>query len=206
MNTERIRNLDSPEAAEFFISPQSSRHLEPFLRGECSLSEAAQALALSKSRMSYWLAKLLQLELIEQVRIEKRGKHKVPIYRASAEVFRIPFDQIPAESDEQVLEINTRGFEEAVRVAVIRKAKEHANEWYLEYRFLYGKAQHNFMPKAKLDKDPPFIFAFGNIRLSNEVAEAAQRDLQAFLDRYGAENSSEGKSYLFKFLMVEQVS
>jgi DNA-binding transcriptional ArsR family regulator len=201
----RTRHLESSQAAEFFVSPNSSRHLGPFLHGECSLAEAAKALGLSKSRMGYWLNKLLELGLIEQLRIEKRGKHHVPIYRATADVFTVPFDQIPAESGEQVLEIHARGFAEAERMAVIRKAREHAEEWYLEYRLWNGQGQRNFVPKTGRFNQPPFILSFGTIYLTDEVAEAAKQELQAFVSRYGVQNNPRGKGYLFKFLIVEEV-
>ena len=201
---KRIRNLESVEAAEFFVSPTSSRHLEPFVRGECSLAEAAKALGIGKTRMSYWLGKLLQLGLIEEVRIEDRGRYKVPIYCATADVFTVPLEKIPAESDEQILEIHARGFIEAERRAVIQKAREHAEEWYMEYRLWNGQAQRNFVPKT--DKsESPFVLSFGTIHLTDSVAQQARQELEDLIRRYGAQANPEGKGYLFKFLMVEEV-
>lgn len=201
---ERRQHLETAEAAEFFVSPSSSRHLEPFIHGECSLAEAAKALGLSKTRMNYWLHKMCQLGLVEQLRIEKRGKHKVPIYRATAEVFTVPFDRIPAESGEQVLEITARGFEEATRVAVIRKASAHAEEWLLEYGLERGRGQRSFRPKAGPSHQPSFVLSFGKIHLTDEVAEVAMQELQDFINRYGLRDNPKGKSYLFKFLVVEE--
>ena len=206
---ERTRHLETAEAAEFFVNPNSSRHLEPFMRGECSLAEAARNLGIGKTRMVYWLNRMLQLGLVEPARIEKRGKHYVPVYRATAEVFTVPFDRIPAESDEGVLELAAKGFAEAERRAVIRKARQQSEEWYLEYRvstILSGQINRSFRPKAAASSQPPFILSFGTIHLTDEVAESARQELQAFITRYGARNNPEGKGYLFKFLIVEQAS
>jgi DNA-binding transcriptional ArsR family regulator len=83
-------HLTSPEAALFFVQPRHVRHVFPFMRREVSLSQAAAECKLSKSHMSYWLNKMLRLGIIECIRSEKRGRHTVPIYRATAHTFTVP--------------------------------------------------------------------------------------------------------------------
>ena len=201
---ERMLQLESSEAAEFFVNPGSSRHLEPFMRGGCSMAEASKALGIAKSRMVYWLNKLLKLGLVEQLRIEKRGKHYVPIYCATAEVFRVPFEQIPAESNAEVLELHAKGFAEAEHRAVIRKARQQASQWYLEYRIFNGHVERNFRARANAKGLNSFVSLFGRMNFTDEVAEAAKQELRDFIARYGALANPEGRRYLFKFLIVEE--
>jgi predicted transcriptional regulator len=85
MNSPTLANkvlIDTPLAAMFFVDLTRAKHLRPFMVQETSLSEAAHFLNISKTRMSYWVKKLQGLNLIEKVRVEKRGKHNVPIYRS----------------------------------------------------------------------------------------------------------------------------
>jgi DNA-binding transcriptional ArsR family regulator len=200
--TERVRQLESSEAAEFLVSQTSSRHVDPFIRRECSLTEAAKALGISKNRMNYWLNKMLELGLIEQLRVEKRGKHNVPIYRATADVFTVPALYIPAYSSEEVLKLHAKGFAEAEQRSVIHQGLKQDQDWNLEYRLLRDRSDRSFKPGA--GGPLSFVHSFGNIYLTDEVAEAAKQELQEFIRRYNALSNPKGKSYLVKFLMVEE--
>lgn len=199
----RIRHFDSAEVAGFFMYHSSSRHLDPFMREECSLSEAAKAIGIGKTRMSYWVDKMLQLELIEAVRVEKRGRNRVPIYRATADRFTVPLDKVPAESDEQFLVLHTRGFVEATHRAVMRTVRQHDNDWWMEYDLLNGKGQINLAPQNRPLEPLMLISSFGTIHLTDAVANAAKQDLYDLMMRYIQLEDPKGKRYLYQILMVE---
>jgi DNA-binding transcriptional ArsR family regulator len=157
--------LTTPEAASFFLEASKVNHLQPFLLGEQSLADAAKLLGLSKTRMSYWLSKMLELNLIEQVQVEKRGKHNVPIYRARAETFRIPLEAIPVESDEALMDINTKAFEQQVKYSLIRSGRKYAEGWHLCCALREGKMWRDIVPGSGNLEDAKIANYFGKLRL-----------------------------------------
>lgn len=204
MNTpQATMALNSAEAAEFFVRPGSFRHLEPFMQSECTLSEAGKRLGLSNSHMSYWLNKLLGLGLIELVRIERRGRHRVPLYRAVAHKFTVPLDKLPVESDEQILQSLNKGFEEAAWRAVMRLIRQHDQVWNMEYHLVDGKARLELAPHSNPKGEIPMVIAFGSIHLSADMAQAARNDLRSLMDHYNQNQVPTGKRYLFQVVMVE---
>lgn len=174
------------------------------MNGECSLSEAAQWLGIGKTRMSYWVNKLLGLGLIEQLRIEKRGRNMVPVYRATADRFVVPMDKVPVESDEQILEIQSKGFEEAAQRAVMGMIRRHDHDWDMEYDLLNTKGQLNLTPKNNPIQELPGLASFGVIQLPEEVAKKAMLELRELMMRYIQLEVPEGKRYLYQILVVEE--
>lgn len=96
------KRIDTPQAAKFFTHAINVNHLNPFVAGEKSLADAARELDISTNRMNYWVNKLQGLDLIYTVRVEKRGRHRVSIYRATADVFVVPVVLLPTDSDEDI--------------------------------------------------------------------------------------------------------
>lgn len=201
-----VRHLDDAKAADFFLVRSSSRHLDPFLRGECSLSEAANALGIGKTRMHYWLNKMLELGLIEQVRVERRGRNRVPVYRATADRFTVPMDKVHVESEEQFLELLTKSFNAAAHRAVMQMIRRHDHEWNLEYFIVNDDGRLNLAPRNNPISELPMITSFGYITLPEEVALAALKDLEALMMRYIKLENPAGKRFMYQVLMVADES
>ncbi|RIH85680.1 hypothetical protein Mterra_01635 [Calidithermus terrae] len=200
----RTRNLEDPEAALFFVQPASVRHLYPFMGREASLAEAARAVGISKSHMSYWLQKMLRLGLVEKVRVEKRGKHDVPLYRASAEVFTIPLERVPVGSDEEILILNSRDFERIERRSIVRLTSNNAGGWCI--RFSQGDERTprlELFPRSGQPVEPRVLNKWGCLSLTEPQAKALRAEIAELLERYAGAETGEGKDYLYKFLLVE---
>jgi hypothetical protein len=145
--------IDNHDAALFFTSFDNVQYLQPFILSEHSLSEAARTLNISKTRMSYWLTKMQALNLIRVVRVEKRGKHNVPVYHAVADMFRVPLELLPIESDEAILEANTKNFEQAVKLSLVRTGRKYAEGWHICCHVLEGRVRLDITPgSGELEK------------------------------------------------------
>jgi DNA-binding transcriptional ArsR family regulator len=195
----RYQEMNTSEAAAFFINPSNTKYLLPFLKRPCGLADAALFLKVSKSHMSYWLKKLLKLELIQCIRVEKRGKHRVPIYYATADVFTVALEFVPLSSDEAMLEAHTKDFLEAEKRSVIRSARRHAEGWHLRY----SADRLEILPQSEVMEEARMVNEFGQARFSDQQAREIRREMMAMLERYAKEVTEDGKMYLFKFLFVE---
>jgi hypothetical protein len=196
--------IDNPEAALFFVNLTKAKHLRPFLSQEASLSEAATFLNISKTSMSYWLNKLQGLNLIQIVRIEKRGKHNVPVYRSVADVFIVPLELLPIESDEAILGVHLAEFEKTSRRSLIHAARKNAEGWHIRYSLVREKARLDIVPNSAQLEDAKIVNHFGRLKLSENHAASLRREMMVLLERYIKVSSDKEKSYLFKLLLVEE--
>jgi hypothetical protein len=198
--------IDNHDAALFFTSFDNVQYLQPFILGEYSLSEAARTLNISKTRMSYWLTKMQALNLILVVRIEKRGKHNVPIYRAVADMFRVPLELLPIESDEAILEAHTKSFEQSVKRSLVRIGRKYAEGWHVSCSVKEGRVRLDIMPGSGKLEDAKIINYFGRLRLNEKQASTLRQDMKKLLEHYIKETAQnkEEKRYLFKLLLVEE--
>jgi DNA-binding transcriptional regulator GbsR (MarR family) len=195
--------IDTPGAAKFFTHAINVNHLNPFVAGEKSLAEAAQDLNLSKNRMNYWVNKLQKLDLIYTVRVEKRGRHRVPIYRATADVFIVPVELLPTDSDEDVFQLAT--FEQKVKRSLADFKHTYMKDWQLRYELVKGVALLKIEPPEKRKEELEVVNSWGQLNLSEKQAEAFRRDVERVLEQYQkASRNNQGKSFLYKMILVAE--
>jgi hypothetical protein len=195
-------HLTSQEAAMFFAQPRHYCHLLPFMHHEASLSEAAEKCKLTKSHMSYWLNKMLSLGVIEHLRTEKRGRHNVPIYRATAKAFTVPMAQVPVTSDEEILNLNSRDFAAIERRSIIRSSSNNEG-WNLCFSYNDRFPQLRMLPANGKLPEPKHLDKWGCLALTEIQAQNLRTEMLALLDRYRQAETLEGKDHLYKFLLVE---
>jgi DNA-binding MarR family transcriptional regulator len=199
----REKHIDSPEAALFFTHAINVDYLTPFVLAEKSLADAAQELNISKNRMNYWVKKLLELQLIETVRVEKRGRTHVSIYRATAERFVIPIRLLPTDSDEDIFQL--AAFEERVKRSLADFKNTYMQDWQLHYELVNDKAALMIKPPEHTKEDLNVVNSWGQLTLTEGQAEAFRRDIYHVLERYlKASQKNQGKSFLYKMIIVEE--
>ncbi len=195
--------IDTLTVAKFFTHAINVDHLTPFVAGEKSLAEAAQELNISKNRMSYWVNKLLELDLIYTVRIEKRGKHHVSIYQATAERFVIPIALLPSDSDEDIFQLAI--FDEKVKRSLADFKHTHMKDWLLHFELVSGEAQLKIEPPQGHKEKLKVVNSWGQINLSDKQAEAFQDELNHILEHYlKVSKKNQGKRFLYKMILVEE--
>ena len=201
-------HITNPEAAKVLSEEDELRYLEPFIRGEYSLSEAAKKLSVSPSAMLYQIKKLLRLELLRVVRTEPRRGRAIKYYRATSERFFVPFEVTSAET---VFNLLYKAEERQLREFLSHyiRMNTHAPEpWgvgiFLTREGGIGKSiavsnDHDpeQLVQMALEKDFPAVWSsWSTLRLDFEKAKALQRDLIKLFDLYKTNYSGEEQKYL----------
>ena len=198
--------IHDPSTAQFFADFTRIGRLEPFMLTDCSLSDAAAQLGISKSLMGYWVKIMLERGLIGVVRIEKVGRHRVPIYAATAQAFVVPMELIPQVSNETWLQHNLTRFEESAQRSLIQIGRKHTQHWQLSCVVVGAAVEVMVLPTtddgARLE---PFN-RFGQVRLTMAQAAQLHQEMRALFEKYDGRAALEGdaKSYLIRYLLVEE--
>jgi hypothetical protein len=193
--------ITDPKAAAFFVDPVSSEHLSPFMTGEKSLAQAAAELGLGKSRMSYWIKKLLEFKLIKITRTEKQGKHKVSIYSASADAFIVPLEVITTDPNKDV-------FESVPFERTLKRSLVHLKHQNLKGRSIrYAKEGENVVLELSPQhtKKLGMVDYWGRVSLTKAQASHFYEEMNKLFNTIMQEaENDKGKKYVFKLVLVEQ--
>jgi DNA-binding transcriptional ArsR family regulator len=179
----------------------SVKHLEPFLTQETSLAEAAQRLGVSKTRMSYWVKKMLELNLIMITRTEKRGKHLVRMYSVTAQTFIIPAQYIPERFDEDVF--LQESMDKRIKTSLDHFRRRYAEGWQIQYSLKDGVAQLLFTPPDNSDTLTVTNY-WGEVKLSAKEAKTFHKEIKSLFEKYLKAEDESGKNQLFKIILVEE--
>lgn len=205
--------IEDPGAAAVLIDPGQRRYLEPFLRAEHTLQEAADTLGIAPSTMAYQIAKLRGLGLVRLVRTEPRKGMASKVYRANATRFFVPFASTSAASIEELL----FGLEiETLRTLVRRSVEARAaseGRWGLAIALSSDdKIQIDFLPErtdpaadvALLlgDAAPPVVNNYLTVRLTPARQKELQRQLFALTQRVRADDDPEQPPCLLHLALV----
>jgi hypothetical protein len=202
-SNDREKRIDSPQSAQFFTHAINVDYLTPFVRGEKSLAEAAQELSISKNRMNYWVKKLLELHLIQVVRFEKRARHRVSIYQATADRFVVPVGLLPTDSDEDIFQL--AAFEERVKHSLADFKNTYMQDWQLHYELVNGRAILTIKPPGGSKEDLKVLNSWGQLTLTEAQAKTFRREINRIIERYAkASQKNQGESFLYKMIIVKE--
>ena len=94
-NQTRVMAVTEHRAVDLLLKLASTRCLGPFMREEHTLGSAAAELQMPASSLAYYVGRFVNAGLVEVVRLQTRSGKPIPVYRATAEEFRVPFDAMP---------------------------------------------------------------------------------------------------------------
>ena len=174
---------------------EAVRRLEPFMKRERTLSEAAGELGVKLPSLLYHVGKFIELGLLEVTREQKRGGRAVKVYRATAEAFFVPFQLTPSETlGRLLLDLSAAGEARFHREAA-RALQADAPVWGLY--LTCGRKGAEIVPvpselgytqsyiDALFGPDMPAVFTGdGEVRLDFRMAKAFQNDLLELFTRY----------------------
>ena len=197
--------IHDASTAQFFADFARIGRLEPFMLRECSLAEAAAQLGISKSLMGYWVKIMLERGLIAVVCVEQRGRHRVPIYAATAQAFVVPMELIPQVSNETWLQRNLIEFELLAQRSLIQVGRKYAQRWQLSCVTTGGTVQVKVLPTTDDGFELEAFNRFGQIHLGAAQAAQLQLEMRALFEKYAGRDqpAGEAKSYLIRYLLVE---
>jgi hypothetical protein len=199
------------ETALFLVNHSKNEFLRPFMAAEASLSEAAKLLGVGKTKMSYWITRLLEMQLIAVARVEKRGRHQVQIYRSCADVFSIPLEVVPVESDEALLAVHQSGLWPEIHHSVSVAARKYAAGWHVRIFQVNRVLRVDIVPESGDLEDGRIFNTWGTLYLDDAQAKAMRTELGRLLRRYASlsnanSESRSGKPHLVSLVQVEQAT
>ncbi|MCA9840056.1 MAG: hypothetical protein KC422_24310 [Trueperaceae bacterium] len=210
--------ITDSERANFIISPQSRRFLEPFILEECSVGELAAKLEVDISSALYRVRQLLRLGLIKEVRQEARRGRPIRYYKSVAEGFYVPFSATTYANTES-LGPETFGNVHELLIKSIAKAWTEAAGSPVDlgihiFRHEEGWVSSNITPLPREDNPGQFFDkllepdsaavwdSWGSRKLSKESAKRLQIELANVLDRYPDEADKGNKTYMVRLAMA----
>ncbi len=184
--------VTDPTAARWLLRPASLRQLEPFLGATRSVGEAAALTGELPNTVLKRTRRLVALGLLRCVAKEPRAGRPLRRYRASADVFFVPFEASGADSLEAALAEREAYWERLLRHNVVRARMEALDTWGTRiYRDGRGRLQVQTALSADanailLDPDMPAALSAwrDQVMLDHADAKAFQRELFALLLRY----------------------
>lgn len=181
--------ITDPAAVEILWHPEKRVNLKPFVGRSVDLASAAEQLGVSKTAMSYWIGRLVDVGLIRLVRVEKRGRHRIRHYRCVADRLRVNLNEAPLASYEGVLDDFTQRWQAQARAAMARSLAKQAPDLELCIANT-GAAAGLFttiLPKPGRPAPPDdFIQYWARLWLTDDEAHQLASELNALYDRYAA--------------------
>ena len=188
-----VRN---PQAVAFLTDPDCTRLLKPFLFGERTIKEAAEALHLEPSALYYPVTRMCDLGLLEVAReIPRRGR-ALKVYRASAERFFVPFENtgdVTLEGFISTLDAQWNAGLVKGLADAHRRAAGRAEGWGLSiYPHPSGLMALGIVPGPDAEPRPlPGVVSLWDTGyyLSDQDVSALEGELNALLARYREKRS-----------------
>jgi hypothetical protein len=203
-NQLRIEVVHDHLAVDLLLKLASTRCLGPFMRAEHTLGTAAAELEMPASTLAYYVKRFIHAGLLEVVRVEPRAGKPIPVYRATADEFHVPFDAIPHGIRDEFLSGSRQRmlarFSESMEHQIMRRGnrglrvKPHPVRG-VSIDFLDGDALH----------DVAATEWWGSIDLTEEEALAMRDELQAVIAKYVDDRPSRGRRpYLSMIGLVQE--
>jgi hypothetical protein len=182
--------VSKPAAVEILTNTKGLRHLRPFMRGEHTLTSAASELEVAASSLAYWVPKFHRAGLVKRVSTRHRAGAPMPVHRAVAQTFILPYAALPVE---QRIALLDQG-----RARILRQFLDGLDE-QLE-RAGETRLVISALPDAMsivMDGDerlPSAVDTWQTLKLSAQDAVTLGAELEALIAKY--EGGTGGATYL----------
>lgn len=140
--------------------------------------------------------------LIEVVRTELQGRHRVRIYRSVADSFVMPLELLPT-SDIEILEHYSRPIWQQFLASLAYAGRKNASGWHIRFARRNVLSSFQIVPNTGELEDARIYNAWVRLSLTAEQAARLRGELQALLERYAAQERPEAKSHLLHLATVE---
>ena len=108
---------------------------------------------------------MLERGLITVVRIEQRGRHRVPMYAATAQSFIVPMELIPQVSNESWLQRNATEFEQLAQRSLIQVGRKYTGRWQLSCATINATVRVRVLLSVDEGFELEAFNRFANVRL-----------------------------------------
>lgn len=192
--------IDQTAPAKALAEPTIRRYLDPFIGRELTVTQAARELGVSGNSLLYRVRQFVRLGLLTVVRETPRVGKAVKTYRASSDLFFVPFALTPAATLEAMvwpLESAWQHRFTAAGAQVISRdgAKLGLRIWRGETSEIYTKPAPpppETFGESLLERFPVLSIWSDQLHLDPDDAVALQRELLELFRRY-AERSGKNR-------------
>jgi hypothetical protein len=190
-NQPRVQVVRDHLGVDVLCNLTAARRLAPFMRNEQTLGSAAAELEMPSSSLAYWVGRFRRAGLLEIVRHEARAGKPIPVYRATADEFRVPLDAMPPGAQDEFLMSGRRRLFEQFTDAV----NTAAWPWFQQGLRLRAQAdggmELGFVEPDRADA-PPVTEFWGGLYLSNDDATTLRTEMEALMARYTSDRKGPG--------------
>ena len=203
--------ITRPEVADALTGFRTVELLEPFMKRELSLNEAAKELRVKLPVLLYHVNKFLKLGLLEVARTEARAGRPIKHYRSTASTFFVPYQLTSSETLAQLLAELIAPTEKQFHREAARTLQTLDPDWGLNISvhsdegvtYALAPQTANYIPEAvgrmlALD-NPALLVNDGTLELDFETAKALQRELADLLGRYKQKQKPGSQHYAYRF-------
>ncbi len=209
MPEERI-TITRPDVARALTQLKTTQLLEPFMKRELTLSDAAKDLEVKLPKLHYHVNKFMEFGLLEVTRMEARAGRPLKHYRSTAHTFFVPYHLTPSETLAQLLGDLMVPSEMRFHREAAHTLQTLDPEWGLSITcppdegisYALAPRATNFVPRlvqSVLKPGAPALFlSDGTLGLSFETAKALQKDLIDLFHRYRQKQEAGGQHYAYR--------
>ncbi|MFZ4718839.1 MAG: hypothetical protein ACOYMR_05415 [Ilumatobacteraceae bacterium] len=177
---------------DLLLKLTSTRCMAPFMRTEHTLGTAAAELEMPASTLAYYVQRFVRAGLLEVVRLEPRAGKPIPVYRATADEFHIPFDAMPPGKRDEFLHGSRHRILDRFATAMERQIMRRRDSGLRVLPHPVRGVAIDFLDNDQL-ADVGATEWWGAIHLSDEEALAMRDELQAVVAKYADDRPSAGR-------------
>jgi DNA-binding Lrp family transcriptional regulator len=197
------RRITDPEAAGFLLDGEKQVWIEPFMRGERTVTEAAEAQGLPVEKMYQHLQSLVRVGLVQDVgtRPNPRGGRAMRLYRAAADSFFVPVEvDLEVRAGRRNIERFAARIYEHYLAAVMEEYRPREAGFFVFPQFWTTRQDRLFLLQRLSDGTPLMpssgplqgTWQYGEVSLSVEEAREFREEMNAVLRRFMTPERSEG--------------
>lgn len=189
---------------DLLLKLTATRCLGPFMRTEHTLGSAADELEMPASSLAYWVGRFVKAKLVTVVRLQERAGKPIPVYRATAEEFQVPFDAMPPGRRDEFVNGSRRHILGEFIAAVDRAILNESEAGIRVICHPTRGVSIDFIEGAL----PPTLAVtewWGKIRLTDAEAIELRDALEELGRKYSGDETGPGrKSYITMFGLVPE--
>jgi hypothetical protein len=177
---------------DLLLKLTSTRCLGPFMRADHTLGSAAAELEMPASSLAYYVARFVKAGLVTVVRELARAGKPIPVYRATADEFQVPFHAMPPGRRDEFLNVSRRHILAEFTAAVDRAIVDDDDNGIRVVPHAVRGVQIDFIEGTR----PADIAAtewWGKIRLTDDEARQFRDELEDLITRYSEDRDGPGR-------------
>ncbi len=182
-NQPRMTVVRDHLAVDLLLKLTSTRCLGPFMREEHTLGTASAELEMPASSLAYYVKRFVRAGLVDVVRLEPRAGKPIPVYRATADEFQVPFDAMPPGTRDEFLNGSRQKVLGAFTTAMGREITRQFDSGIRVQSHPVRGVSIDFVEGARA-ADLGITEWWGKVRLTDDEAREYSAALQALVERF----------------------